>query len=798
MAGETTTATLPSADPADGVHLLLDSQYPGELHVGSAGDINADGVDDVIIGVQDHAGGDGIAYVVFGRAGGFSSVDFNLADLDGSNGFRIQPNAAGDFLGHSVAGIGDVNGDGFDDVAVTANGAGAGGEIYVVFGHGGGFSADIDVATFNGVNGMVLKGVAGNILYDLSGAGDVNGDSIADYLVSDTDAVYVVFGHTGPYPAVTNIADWASTPEVEGFRIVGPRKDFGTGDFNGDGLTDIYLTDPNLNGAGGAKIVFGSASGSGSDVDINALNGGNGFTFIATGFLRAFGDSAMGSGDINGDGVDDLFLRGRGPAANMGQVAVMLGHHGSFPATVEQDASPASVAYRYIDQPGPYRLGEALTVMDFNGDGYDDLVMSAYNATGFGGAGYYVVYGSRAAPYPTISVAARDVPGVIVRQEPGLASSATPGVANAGDFNGDGIEDLMIVRDQVSSGYAGVTILYGIAADRTLVGTSAAETLRGAGGNDLMTGKGGKDILYGFAGADLLDGGEGNDILWGGLGADTLSGGLGNDNLDGGDGDDTLNGGDGADKLAGGAGVDNLTGGVGADRLEGAAGDDALIGGADNDYLDGGTGADAMTGGLGNDVYLVDEAGDAATELAGQGTDIVRASLTWVLGENLEALQLQGTGDIDGTGNALANNLLGNSGTNTLWGLAGNDTINGGDGNDVIVGGLGGDQLRGGAGADTFMVEQESTVAKTELDQIHDFSIAEGDIIDLSSIDAVAGGADDGFSLVGSFSKHAGEMTLTFAAGITTLKLDINGDGKADYTLKINGDVTLDSGRWTL
>ncbi|MDO9418843.1 M10 family metallopeptidase C-terminal domain-containing protein, partial [Pararhizobium sp.] len=89
-------------------------------------------------------------------------------------------------------------------------------------------------------------------------------------------------------------------------------------------------------------------------------------------------------------------------------------------------------------------------------------------------------------------------------------------------------------------------------------------------------------------------------------------------------------------------------------------------------------------------------------------------------------------------------------------------------------------------------------VARTELDQIHDFSITDMDIIDLSGIDAIAGGTDDAFSLVGAFGKHAGEMTLTFAAGITTLKLDINGDAKADYTLKINGDVTGDSGRWML
>ncbi|RYF89643.1 MAG: type I secretion target, partial [Caulobacteraceae bacterium] len=216
-------------------------------------------------------------------------------------------------------------------------------------------------------------------------------------------------------------------------------------------------------------------------------------------------------------------------------------------------------------------------------------------------------------------------------------------------------------------------------------------------------------------------------------------------------------------------------------------------------YLDGGAGADVMRGGTENDIYLVDDLDDQTLEALDEGYDIVRTELDgWVLAGNIEGLQLEGAGDIDGTGNGLANNMQGSSGANTIYGLAGNDTINGADGNDIIVGGLGGDQLRGGAGADSFVIGQESTVARTELDQIHDFSIGQMDIIDLSGIDAIAGGADDAFSLVGAFSKHAGEMTLTFAAGITTLKLDINGDAKADYTLKINGDVTGDSGRWML
>jgi Ca2+-binding RTX toxin-like protein len=239
--------------------------------------------------------------------------------------------------------------------------------------------------------------------------------------------------------------------------------------------------------------------------------------------------------------------------------------------------------------------------------------------------------------------------------------------------------------------------------------------------------------------------------------------------------------------LFGGDGVDQLFGGDGLDRLEGGVGADALTGGADNDYLDGGAGGDQLTGGAGNDVYIAD-ADDTLTEAANEGYDIVRtADGDFVLGANFEGLELQGGADIDGTGNGGANNLQGNAGANMLSGLAGVDTINGNDGDDIIVGGLGNDLLRGGVGADTFVVAH-AFGAVLETDQIYDFNAAEGDILDLSGAWAGA------LAIVSGFGKHAGEMTLTFASGITTVRIDTTGDGKVDYQMKINGDVTGESG----
>ncbi len=145
-------------------------------------------------------------------------------------------------------------------------------------------------------------------------------------------------------------------------------------------------------------------------------------------------------------------------------------------------------------------------------------------------------------------------------------------------------------------------------------------------------------------------------------------------------------------------GNDSLTGGPGNDIINGGAGNDTLIGGAGNDTLNGGTGADSMVGGTGNDTYYVDNTGDRIIENANEGIDTVRSTITYTLGNNLENLILQGSGNINGTGNTLNNRITGNSGNNRLNGEAGNDTLIGGAGNDTLNGGSGADSMVGGTG----------------------------------------------------------------------------------------------------
>jgi hypothetical protein len=159
--------------------------------VSGAGDVNGDGIDDLIIGAvyaDPNGSYSGESYVVFGSSSGFSSA-LELSSLNGSNGFVLNGIDADDYSGNSVSGAGDVNGDGIDDLIIGASTADPNvddeGESYVVFGSSTGFGASIELSSLNGSNGFVLNGIDANDLSgnSVSGAGDVNGDGIDDLII---------------------------------------------------------------------------------------------------------------------------------------------------------------------------------------------------------------------------------------------------------------------------------------------------------------------------------------------------------------------------------------------------------------------------------------------------------------------------------------------------------------------------------------------------------------------------------------------------------------------------------------
>jgi VCBS repeat-containing protein len=154
-----------------------------------------------------------------------------------------------------------------------------------------------------------------------------------------------------------------------------------------------------------------------------------------------------------------------------------------------------------------------------------------------------------------------------------------------------------------------------------------------------------------------------------------------------------------------GNGLNNtITGNAGSNILSGGSGADTLVGDAGNDLLDGGVGADVMQGGPGNDTYVVERGGDIVIENPGDGTDLVQASISYTLTDNVEDLTLTGSA-LNGTGNALANVIQGNGGDNVLSGNDGNDTLIGNTGNDTLDGGAGADTMQGGTGNDTYVVD---------------------------------------------------------------------------------------------
>jgi Ca2+-binding RTX toxin-like protein len=258
-------------------------------------------------------------------------------------------------------------------------------------------------------------------------------------------------------------------------------------------------------------------------------------------------------------------------------------------------------------------------------------------------------------------------------------------------------------------------------------GTSTADSIRTGSGADTVFGLDGDDFLYSGDGDDSVFGGAGLDFFVGGAGA-------GNDSYDGGADTDTLsfestslgvivNLSAGSNQASGPetgvdqiTGVENVIGGAGADQLTGNAGANALSGLAGDDTLNGAGGADLMTGGAGDDTYVVDNAGDATTENAAEGTDTVHASTNWTLGAHAENLTLIGSAAI-GTGNSLDNMIIGNAAANSLAGSDGADTLTGGAGVDAIEGGDGDDvihfnfgdgvdsSINGGAGTDRIVCQ---------------------------------------------------------------------------------------------
>jgi serralysin len=302
---------------------------------------------------------------------------------------------------------------------------------------------------------------------------------------------------------------------------------------------------------------------------------------------------------------------------------------------------------------------------------------------------------------------------------------------NADD--GDGVRSTISIN---------LAILAGGALENAVLLGTAVKAIGNAANNELV-GNDGANILDGRAGADILIGGQGNDTYF----VDNVGDQIIEDIADTEGGIDTVKSAidfslatlDNIEKLTLLAGFGDING-------TGNALNNRLVGNEGANVLDGGAGADAMVGGAGNDYYYVDNIGDTVKETLantlGGGIDTVESLVTYSLAnrDNIDHLILSGSDDINGTGNALDNHVIGNNNANRLNGGAGNDLLIGGDGNDTLLGGLGDDVLQAGDGNDRMIGGDGSDVfdfnSLSELgdhDVITDFQKG-ADLIDLSHI----------------------------------------------------------------
>ncbi|BBD65987.1 hemolysin-type calcium-binding region [Nostoc commune NIES-4072] len=579
---------------------------------------------------------------------------FNLNDLNGNNGFKINGIAAGDNSGTSVSNAGDINNDGIDDLIIggrlaSPNGNSYAGQSYVVFGETNlGSGGSLNLSDLNGTNGFKINGITAgdNSGTSVSNAGDINNDGIDDLIIgADADGAspngnsltgqsYVVFGGTNLGSGGTlNLSDLNGT---NGFKIKGiaPYNLSGysvsnAGDINNDGIDDLIIGAP---GAGQSYVVFGGTNlGSGGTLNLSDLNGTNGFKINGIAGYDSSGRSVSNAGDINNDGIDDLIIGAYYNSAGQSYVVFGRTNLGSGGTLNLSDLNGTNGFKINGIAAGDFSGYSVSNAGDINNDGIDDLIIGATNASPNGnslaGQSYVVFGGTNLGSGGTLNLS--DLNGTNGFKINGIAPYNLSGssVSNAGDINNDGIDDLIIGANFASlNGKDAVGQSYVVFGGTNLGsgGTLNLSDLNGTNGF-IINGI----AVYDNSGFSVSNAGD-----------------INNDSID-----DLIigapyafaNGKAGAGQSYVVFGGTNIPNGNTSVNLTGTPGADNLFGSASNNIIDGLTGDDTLTGNGGQDKFFIrsGDRNDIITDFGGVGKGTNPSAEVIA---NFDTLQFTGSG----------------------------------------------------------------------------------------------------------------------------------------------------------
>ena len=718
---------------------------------------------------------------------GLLTTTFELSDLDGGNGFTLNGIAANDSLGRSVAGAGDIDGDGFADIISGAAIANSFGEVYVVHGKAAAFGATVSASTLNGTDGFALLGVSGGDQAGASvdGIGDINGDGFGDLIIgapiaesvgTNRGETYVVFGTSTAFGATVDLSTLDGT---NGFRLNGiadtdlsGRAVGGAGDINGDGLEDIIIgadyADPSGVLSGEAYIVFGSTATFAASFDLSSLDGTNGLTVTGVTANDLLGKAVSGAGDVNDDGYGDFLVAAPTADPNgtdSGAVAVVFGAATSA-SSITASSLDGTNGFVINGVAAGDRLGTSVAdAGDINGDGFADIIVGAHlsdtNGTDAGAA--YIVFGKASGFSAILDLSTLDGANGLTINGIAAGDYAGRAVAGAGDVNGDGFDDVLIGAPKASpngTDSGEVYIIFGAAS-----GLGSVFELSNLDGINGLTLAGiAADDFTGVSveGAGDVNGDGFDDMIIGAYRADV--GGITQAGVS-----HTVFGQDfrGDVTHQGTTANDSLTGTSGANVINGGQGDDTLVGGAGNDVIIGGSGDDIITFDAA-DILKVDGGGGTDTLLVnGSGVTVDLTAISDHIFTNFETIDITGSGD---------NTLIFDIGdvvrmTNGFNAVA---TF----GTSLIVAGNAGDVVNGGNGwsledasfvisANNFSVyEDDETYLLVDNDIDQSQIILEG--IDLTALDGAIG-----FTIQGVSANDKSGFSVDSAG-------DLNGDGFAD------------------